>query len=168
MFTLEDGREQLYQWDLNRRIIVNDDKICEVHFCNRTSDCSLVVETYTEDGKLYANIPNILLHDARPIRAYAFCDDSYTLSEQQFSVKSRTQPSDYVYVETDVVRWDKIAYDAEQAVTEALAAAESATKTAEDLQAYVDGNKLVIEDDGEGNVTFKVMSIFPNGEEVSY
>ena len=168
MFTLEDGREQLYQWDLDRRIIVNDPNICEVHFCNRTSDCSLVVETYTENNIVYANIPNILLQDARPIRAYAYCDDKYTLTEQQFTVKARTQPSDYIYQETDVIRWEKIADDAERAVTEALAAAESATTTANDLYAYVDGNKLSLTDDGEGNVTFKAVSIIPNGEEVSY
>lgn len=168
MFTLEDGREQLYQWDLDRRIIVNDVNICEVHFCNRTSDCSLVVPVYTEDNIVYANIPNILLHDARPIRAYAYCDDKYTLTEQQFSVKARTQPSDYVYTETDVVRWDVIAESAEKALETALAASESATQTAEDLHYYVENNKLVITDDGNGNVTFKVMSTVPDGEEVAY
>lgn len=144
MFTLEDGREQLYQWDLDRRIIVNDVNICEVHFCNRTSDCSLVVPVYTEDNIVYANIPNILLHDARPIRAYAYCDDKYTLTEQQFSVKSRTQPSDYVYTETDVVRWDVIAVSAEKALD-----------AAEELKEYFDTHVLEVKDDGEGNVTLE-------------
>lgn len=104
MFTLEDGREQLYQWDIDRRIIVNDPNICEVHFCNRTSDCSLVVEV--KDG--FANIPNILLHDARPIRAYAYCDDKYTLTETHFSVKARTKPEDYVYTETEVKSYEDL------------------------------------------------------------
>lgn len=103
MFTLYDGRTQLYQWDLNRKIIVEDTKICEVHFCNRTSDCSLVVEPYYIDNVYVADIPNILLQDARPIRVYAYCDDEYTLTEEQFSVKSRTRPADYVYEETDVL-----------------------------------------------------------------
>lgn len=104
MFTLQDGREHLYQWDLDRYIIVNDAKICEVHFCNRTSDCSLVVEV--KDG--LAAIPNILLQDARPIRAYAYCDDKYTLTESQFTVKSRTKPSDYVYTETEIKSYDEL------------------------------------------------------------
>lgn len=104
MFTLEDGREQLYQWDLDRRIIVNDEKICEVHFCNRTSDCSLVVEV--KDG--LAAIPNILLQEARPIRAYAYCDDKYTLTEQQFTVKARTRPDDYVYTETEILQYSTL------------------------------------------------------------
>ena len=138
MFTLQDGREHLYQWDLDRYIIVNDPTICEVHFCNRTADCSLVVEV--KDG--LAAIPNILLQDARPIRAYAFCDDKYTITEQQFSVKSRTQPSDYVYTETDVVRWDVIAESAEKALA-----------AAEELKEYFDTHVLEVKDDGEGNVT---------------
>lgn len=140
MFTLEDGREQLYQWDLDRRIIVNDPTICEVHFCNRTSNCSLVVEV--KDG--YANIPNILLQDARPIRAYAYCEDKYTLTEQQFSVKPRTKPSDYLYEETTVVRIDVLIDKAEQAIT-----------TASKLTEYYDTHKLKVEDDGEGNVTIE-------------
>lgn len=108
MFTLEDGREHLFQWDIDRRIIVNDPKIYEVHFSNLTSDCSLVVEVYTENNTMYANIPNILLQDARPIRAYAYCDDKYTLTEQQFYVKAKTKPCDYVYTETEVKRYDSL------------------------------------------------------------
>ena len=59
MFAIADGREHFYQWDLNRRVVVDDPTITEVHFCNRTDDCSLVVETYTDDtydGQLYADV----------------------------------------------------------------------------------------------------------------
>lgn len=150
MFTLQDGREHLYQWDLDRYIIVNDAKICEVHFCNRTSDCSLVVEV--KDG--LAAIPNILLQDARPIRAYAYCDDKYTLTESQFTVKSRTKPSDYVYEETTVVRVDVLLDRAEQAIT-----------TAEELKEYFDTHTLEVKDDGEGNVTLD--ATIPEGGEVN-
>lgn len=82
--------------------------ICEVHFCNRTSDCSLVVEPYWEDGKYIADIPNVLLQTARPIRIYAYIDDAYTLDEEQFSVKARTKPADYVYTETEVKSYDAL------------------------------------------------------------
>lgn len=104
MFKLEDGRETLWQWDIERKLIVNDPSICEVHFCNRTTDCSLVVKV--ENGQ--AAIPNILLQDARPIRVYAFCDDQYTKTEQQFTVKSRTKPEDYVYDETETLRYSTL------------------------------------------------------------
>ena len=142
MFTLQDGREHLYQWDLDRYILVNDPKISEVHFCNRTTDCSLVVEV--KDG--LAAIPNIILQDARPIRAYAYVDDKYTLVEQQFTVKSRTRPADYIYTETEVKRWEDLAEkaeaavaDAEAAVKEAETAASNANKAIEDFQGQLDG-----------------------------
>lgn len=146
MFTLQDGREHLYQWDLNRYIIVNDPTICEVHFCNRTAEYSLVVEV--KDG--LAAIPNILLQESRPIRVYAYCDDQYTLTEQQLTVKSRTRPSDYVYEETEVVRVDVLLDKAEEAITNAL-----------ELTEYFDTHKLEVKDDGQGNVTLE--AIVPEG-----
>ena len=144
MFTLQDGREHLYQWDLDRYIIVNDANICEVHFCNRTSDCSLVVEV--KDG--LAAIPNILLQDARPIRAYAYCDDKYTLTESQFTVKSRTRPSDYVYTETEVKRYDsleeRITYLEEHPVSEEV--------VANSVKQYLEDNPIEIDLSGKADV----------------
>lgn len=101
MFTLTDGRNYLWQWDMDRQVRVSDTTITEVHFCNRTGDCSLVVEV--KDG--LANIPNILLQDNRPIRVYAYCD-CYTKEDTTFEVKPRTKPSDYVYTETEIKRYE--------------------------------------------------------------
>lgn len=105
MFLLEDGREHLFQWDLNRRLQVEDPTITEVHFCNRTDDCALVVKTYTDDtydGKTYADIPNVILQQPWDIRAYAYCTDGFTKIEEVFEVKARTKPTDYVYTETEI------------------------------------------------------------------
>ena len=135
MFTLEDGREQLYQWDINRRIIVNDPNIGEVHFCNHISDCALVVKV--KNG--LADIPNILLQDARPIRAYAYMDDSYTLTEQQFPVKARTKPCDYVYTETEVIQYS--------ALDERIKAIETGiTDTvATEVNKYIEDNPITVD-----------------------
>ena len=135
MFTLEDGREQLYQWDINRRIIVNDPNIVEVHFCNHISDCALVVKV--KNG--LADIPNILLQDARPIRAYAYMDDSYTLTEQQFPVKARTKPCDYVYTETEVIQYS--------ALDERIKAIETGiTDTvATEVNKYIEDNPITVD-----------------------
>ena len=40
MFKILDGREYFYQWDLNQKLIVEDDSINEVHFSNRTDGWS--------------------------------------------------------------------------------------------------------------------------------
>lgn len=107
MFTLRDGREHLYQWDIDRQIVVEDESITQVHFCNRTDDCSLVVEVKTEDNIRVANIPNILLQDSWNIRVYAYCN-CYTKIEEVFKVKPRTKPSDYVYTETEILSIEKV------------------------------------------------------------
>lgn len=106
MFKIEDGREFFYQWDLDRRLVVNDD-ISEVHFCNRTDDCSLVCETYVEDGIRLVNVPNIVLQNDFKIRVYGY-DKYYTKYEKCFEVQKRTKPSDYAYTETEILNWSKI------------------------------------------------------------
>lgn len=107
MFKIYDGREHFYQWDSDRKLIVEDPAIKEVHFCNRTDDCSLVCETYTEDGLTLANVPNILLQTDWRIKVYAF-DGNYTKYEECYEVKPRTKPADYVYTETDVVNYTNL------------------------------------------------------------
>lgn len=103
LFKIADGRGCFYQWDLDQKILVNDIAINEVHFCNGTSDCSLVVRV--EDGA--ANVPNILLQIARSIRVYAVQDD-HTCAESVFAVRQRTKPADYVYTETEVKRYEDL------------------------------------------------------------
>lgn len=105
MFQLQDGRTELWQWDINRAVRVSDPTVSEVHFCNKTDDCSLVVKVYANptDSELYADIPNILLQSDFPIRVYAYCGEGYTKVERVFKVHSRTKPADYVYTETEVI-----------------------------------------------------------------
>lgn len=143
MFSITDGRECFYQWDLNRSISVNDPDIAEVHFCNRTDDCSLVVEVDevaadTLDGQHFsyrtANVPNILLQNDYPIRVYAYCGDGYTKIEKVFKVISRTKPADYVYTETEIKSWDKLEADISASIEELNAA----TKQIGDIDAALD------------------------------
>lgn len=103
IFELVDGRKLLYQWDLNRKLHVNDKSIKEVHFCNRTGECSLVVEVVDE----MANIPNILLQSSFDIRVFGY-DGEATLHEEVFKVKTRTKPAGYVYTETEVLRYEEL------------------------------------------------------------
>lgn len=100
-----DKRKEFYQWDINQKIKVLNDTITEVHFCNRTDDCSLVVDVYVDNGERVADVPNILLQSAKTIRVYGYVD-TYTLVEERFRVNERTKPTDYVYTETEVKNWD--------------------------------------------------------------
>lgn len=109
MFTLTDGRDYLYQWDINRSVRVSDPSVTEVHFCNKTGDCSLVTKVYANptDSELYADIPNILLQSPFDIRVFAYCD-CYTKVEETFKVKARSKPDDYVYTETEILQYSNI------------------------------------------------------------
>ena len=116
MFRIADGRECFYQWDLDRQIIVDDETITEVHFCNRTGDCSLVVEV--ESLEIFAdfkpisvlrtaNVPNVLLQSSFDIRVFGY-DGKATLHDEVFKVKARTKPSDYVYTEVEIKRYEDL------------------------------------------------------------
>ena len=107
MFKIHDGREHFYQWDIDRKLIVEDSAITQVHFCNRTDDCSLVCETYVKDGMTLVDVPNILLQTDWRIRAYAY-DNQYTKHEQTYDVLSRTKPGDYAYTETEILNYNTI------------------------------------------------------------
>lgn len=108
MFRLLNDRASFYQWDLEQKLIVEDSSVDEVHFCNKTDDCSLVCEVYEQDGKRLVNVPNILLTEAWDIRAYAYCNDCYTKQSERFKVIARTKPADYVYTETEVKSWEDL------------------------------------------------------------
>lgn len=108
MFIIYDGREQFYQWDLDRKLIVEDNSINQVHFCNRTDDCSLICEVYDLDGKRVVNVPNILLQENWRINVYAY-DTNYTKHCKVFDVIKRSKPADYVYTETEVKNYDDLA-----------------------------------------------------------
>lgn len=118
MFKIENGREAFWQWDSEQRLVIEDESITEVHFCNRTDDCSLVCEVYKEDGKNLVKVPNILLQNDWDINVYGY-DTNYTKHAARFKVSKRTKPADYIYTETEVRTWDKF-YNQMAAETEAL------------------------------------------------
>lgn len=141
MFRIEDGRNEFYQWDLDRKIIIDDPTVTEVHFCNKTSDCSLVVEVYEKDGLRLANVPNILLQTDWPIRVYGYCGSCYTKQSATFKVIARTKPADYIYTETEVKTWDKLEQDittATNALDEATSALDEATALIGDINTVLD------------------------------
>lgn len=104
-----DGRKFFFQWDMNREMIVVDASIKELHYCNGTSDCSLVCRI--ENGR--ACVPNILLQTAGNLRVYGYMGD-HTKIEKIFKVSPRTRPEDYVYTETDVLRYETLKAEVEE------------------------------------------------------
>lgn len=109
LFSILDGRVHFYQWDLDRKIVVDDESIAQLHFSNATTNNSLVVEV--KNG--LADVPNILLQESWDIIVYGY-NDNHTRYEQRFEVRKRSKPQDYVYTETEVKNYDDLAERVDQ------------------------------------------------------
>lgn len=144
-----DGRDRFYQWDLDRKLIVTDESIDEVHFCNRTNDCSLVCEVYQEGELRLVNVPNILLQKDWRINVYAF-DGSYTKVHEIFEVERRTKPADYIYTETEIKNYDDLA--ARVAQIEENGISDEAIETA--VERYLDENDIKVDLTGYATETY--------------
>ena len=156
MFTLKDGRDFMYQWDIDRQVVVDDPSIVEVHFCNRTEDVSLVVEVV--DG--LANVPNILLQSSFDMRVFGY-DGKATRYDAVFKVKAKTKPSDYVYTETEIKSYEYL----ENKIREIEEQGWSNEIVEKSVTEYMYQHPLSIYDDGAGNVFIETV---PNGQEVKF
>lgn len=107
MFKILDGRDKFYQWDKNRKLLVEDSAIKEVHFCNRFGNCSLIRATYQLEGKTLVDVPNVILQDSFALHVYAY-DAEYTKHEDVFNIVARTKPENYVNTEEDIRIWDEL------------------------------------------------------------
>lgn len=163
MFKIQDGREYFYQWDIDRRLIVEDGSITQVHFCNRTDECSLVCEVYDEDGLRLVNVPNVLLQDIWRINVFGY-DGNYTKHSKRFDVFPRSKPASYVYTETEVLNYNTLLGRIEEVDEVALRTVEEyleANPPEVDLSAYA---TMAYVDEAVGNVD---MSGYYTKEEVN-
>lgn len=107
MFSIYDGREKFYQWDQDRKIIVDDKTITEVHFANCLCPTAKVCEVYELDGLLVVDVPNILLTEYMDIRVWGY-DGGMTKHNATFEVVRKPKPDDYIYTETECRSFDEL------------------------------------------------------------
>lgn len=122
MFKIYDGRSNFYQWDLNRKLIVEDKSVQQVHFCNRTGNCSLVRYPYEVNGVYLVDVPNVILQRDWRITVYGY-DKDYTRYSAQFDVQNRTKPENYIYTDDEIHYWEEIDERIRQLETEGIAKA---------------------------------------------
>lgn len=149
MFKIYDGRSQFYQWDLDRKLIVEDDSINEVHFCNRTDDCSLVREVYNKDGLRLVDVPNVLLQDNWRINVYGY-DKNYTKFSERFDVVGRSRPDDYVYTDEEILHWTTL----EERIDQIEENGVSDEKIASAVKGYLDENPVEVDLTGYATETY--------------
>lgn len=95
MLTLNDGRDELWQWDTGRKLTVDAD-CSQVHFSNKVFGRSVDVDVV--DGT--AEIPDVLLQVDKELIAWAFvgtAENGYTKTSKVFKVNKRNKPADYVF-----------------------------------------------------------------------
>lgn len=107
MFSIYDGRTSFFQYDLNRKLVIEDKTITKVHFCNRTGSCSLIRCAYEVNGLWLVDVPNVILQESYRINVYGF-DSEYTKHSASFNVVARTKPEDYIYTENEVATWEAL------------------------------------------------------------
>lgn len=107
MFTLKKDIPQLYQWDSNVKLIVEDDRINQVQFSQRFSRTAVCVKV--ENGECF--IPNELLQSYCDIFAYAcIVDNDGQVCEfsEMFTVFARSKPDNYIYTPTEIITFKRI------------------------------------------------------------
>lgn len=134
MFHLLDGRDRFYQWDINRKIVIEDDSITQVHFANCLCPNAQVSEVYNHNGVLLAAVPNDLLTEYMDIRVWAY-DGEMTKHEKLYEVAKRTKPSDYIYTPTEVLTLGAL----EARITELEDAMKPVAFTIDGVEYVVDG-----------------------------
>lgn len=157
LFSILDGRAKFYQWDLDRKVVVDDESINQVHFCNRTDECSLVCDVYYLNGKRVANVPNVLLQTDWRINVYGY-DKNYTKYSNMFEVVRRSKPADYVYTETEVKSFDDLVERIDQIEENGV----SDERIADAVNEYLEENPITVDLTGlatESYVDEKINSI---------
>ena len=108
--TLDTGMDHLYQWDLNRKLIVPS-TLTEVRFVQPGKSTALRVAVV--DGT--ADVPNILLQASGMLTAFAFITD-HTVYAQTWQIDPMNKPDDYVYTATEILSWTTINDEAQAAI----------------------------------------------------
>lgn len=106
MLTLNDGRNELWQWDTGRKLTVDAD-CSQVHFSNKVFGRSIDVDVV--DG--IAIIPDILLQTDKDLTAWAFVgtpENGYTKISKVFKVNRRNKPADYVFTPPEQTMLDEL------------------------------------------------------------
>lgn len=107
MFTLKKDIPQLYQWDSNVKLIVEDDRINQIQFSQKFSRTAACVKV--ENGECF--IPNEFLQSYYDIFAYAcIVDNNGQVCEfsEMFTVFARPKPDNYIYTPTEIITFKRI------------------------------------------------------------
>lgn len=108
MIELENNQRALYQWMLNKRVIVDGfpaGTLVEFSHKYDCKDSAVPMYAYEEGGHVYADIPNSLLQKCGYLKVNVSpsANDVYHVPHtKDIKIVRREKPEDYVYSETEV------------------------------------------------------------------
>ena len=109
MLDLNDGRDELWQWDTGRTLIVDAD-CSQVHFSNKVFGRSIDVNV----AYGVAIIPDVLLQTDNDLNVWAFsgtAENGYTKISKTFKVNRRNKPADYVFTPVEQITINQLKSD---------------------------------------------------------
>lgn len=129
-----DPRTELWQWDLDRQVkIRTTEAITRVDFAQEGVEPALPVDVEEFDGYFIANVPNIQLQETKNITVYVKKDGA-TIGSWKYPIVKREKPSDYVYTETEIRSFDKLAQELRERID---------GEVADSVVAYLKENGLI-------------------------
>lgn len=100
-----DGRKNIWQWDVDCRMILYGVELDEeIHFAFSGDLSALVVLPYTDGENIVCNIPNALLQKSGTLNLY-ICHNDSTVEHETIYIIERPKPDDYVYTETETLNY---------------------------------------------------------------
>lgn len=101
--TLDNNLEFLYQWDINRYVILEGVEAGTIlQFTNTDLDNALSVESTIDENEVICNIPNILLTYNKDVTIFVW-DGEKVIFSKRIKLISRNKPDDYIYEETKII-----------------------------------------------------------------
>lgn len=114
---LENGQLYCWQWETNQRLVIDtlegyeaENLICKMGILKDKIGI-VEVQVYEENGKIFSNIPDVLLQYEGLVEAWVQTNSEFssaTLAYWRFRVKKRERPEDYIYTEIDVLTWQEL------------------------------------------------------------
>lgn len=119
---ITDSRTEFYQWDRHQRLLAEDIPTqTELHLAlvptqiyaavGNDNLTTLSVITYTENGTVYADIPDQLLQMAGTLQVFVYPrndPEAHTAASFEFKVLPRPRPADYIFTEAEKREWDAL------------------------------------------------------------
>lgn len=106
-------KESLYQWDTNQKLVIPYYRPnMEFHFANKVTiskgRSAIVMYPYEQKPDFWVvDVPDVILQEPYNLVVYQ-CDDDDTKTEYRIKVTPRPKPDDYVYTETEVLKYSQL------------------------------------------------------------